>query len=301
MQLCSQGCSVAPHQNGRLCAWTSVGLLPGSESVNVFLLLEGGMERVPVKSQGGQKLGGTLSGFGGTAAVLKDLACLEQRTGKNDSFFCKKAVHKDRCVAVLFSKNTQLGTYRFDGALAVLKLEKMYVDLWVCHLRVSRKVSSSESKVANESKKKGEKKKKYSCLKDAKALVACVNSCTENDAKILFPLLSHTVFTNLHKQKGSFGFLPSFVLMVFFFSQLDVSWHRFVVVALSSAVKVRDRWKDSVVACKYKLYSPNKQDAKQQQQQRKGCSCCGGSVSVDCDCVRPRPAASQGCLPAAVL
>ncbi|XP_049670224.1 hematopoietic lineage cell-specific protein-like isoform X2 [Accipiter gentilis] len=82
--------------------------------------------------------------------------------------------------------------------------------------------------------------------------------------------------------------------------KLDVSWHRFVVVALSSAVTVRDRGKDSVVACKYKLYSPNKQDAKQQQQ-CKGCSCCGGSISVDSDCVRPRPAASQGYLPAAVL
>ncbi|XP_049680038.1 mediator of RNA polymerase II transcription subunit 10 isoform X2 [Accipiter gentilis] len=37
-------------------------------------------------------------------------------------------------------------------------------------------------------------------------------------------------------------------------AQLDVSWHRFVVVALSSAVTVRDRWKDSVVACKYKVH-----------------------------------------------
>ncbi|KAM9588724.1 uncharacterized protein ACIBXB_007495 isoform 1-T2 [Morphnus guianensis] len=83
-------------------------------------------------------------------------------------------------------------------------------------------------------------------------------------------------------------------------AQLDVSWHHFAVVALSSAMMVRDRWKDSVVVCKYKLYSPNKQDAKQQQQ-CKGCSCCGGSVSVDSDCVRPRPAASQGYLPAAVL
>ncbi|XP_069634745.1 uncharacterized protein [Haliaeetus albicilla] len=63
-------------------------------------------------------------------------------------------------------------------------------------------------------------------------------------------------------------------------AQLDVSWHRFALVALSSAVTVRDRWKDSVVACKYKLYSPNKQDAKRQQQERKGCSCCGGSPRV---------------------
>ncbi|KAM9616980.1 uncharacterized protein ACIBXB_020904 isoform 1-T1 [Morphnus guianensis] len=83
-------------------------------------------------------------------------------------------------------------------------------------------------------------------------------------------------------------------------AQVDVSCHHFTVVALSSAVKVQDGWKDSVVVCKYKLYSPNEQDAKQQQQ-RKGCSCCGGSVSVDSDCVRPRPAASQGYLPAAVL
>ncbi|KAM9620507.1 uncharacterized protein ACIBXB_020006 isoform 1-T1 [Morphnus guianensis] len=70
--------------------------------------------------------------------------------------------------------------------------------------------------------------------------------------------------------------------------ELDVSWHRFAMVALSSAMTVRDRWKESIVVCKYKLYSPNEQDAKQQQQ-RKGCSYCGGSVSVDSDCVRPRP------------
>ena len=81
---------MAPHQNGRLCAWTSVGLRSGSESVNVFLLLEDGMERVPVKSQGGQKLGGTLSGFGGTPAVLKDLDHLEQRPGKKDFFFATR-------------------------------------------------------------------------------------------------------------------------------------------------------------------------------------------------------------------
>ncbi|XP_074905861.1 uncharacterized protein LOC142041118 isoform X3 [Buteo buteo] len=35
-------------------------------------------------------------------------------------------------------------------------------------------------------------------------------------------------------------------------AQLDVSCHRFAVVALSSAVTVRDGWKDSVVARKYK-------------------------------------------------
>ncbi|XP_040977026.1 uncharacterized protein LOC121232718 [Aquila chrysaetos chrysaetos] len=40
--------------------------------------------------------------------------------------------------------------------------------------------------------------------------------------------------------------------------RVDVSCHHFTVVALSSAVKVQDRWKDSVVVCKYKLYSPNK-------------------------------------------
>ncbi|XP_052635545.1 uncharacterized protein LOC128138291 [Harpia harpyja] len=81
-------------------------------------------------------------------------------------------------------------------------------------------------------------------------------------------------------------------------AQVDVSCHHFTAVALSSAMKVQDTWKDSIVVCEYKLYSPNKQDV--QQQQRKGCSCCGGSVSVDSDCVRPRPAASQGYLPAAV-
>ncbi|XP_052638140.1 uncharacterized protein LOC128139577 isoform X2 [Harpia harpyja] len=36
---------------------------------------------------------------------------------------------------------------------------------------------------------------------------------------------------------------------------VDVSCHHFTVVALSSAVKVQDRWKDSVVVCKYKEYS----------------------------------------------
>ena len=68
------------------------------------------------------------------------------------------------------------------------------------------------------SQKRREKKKRHGCLKNAKALVACVNNCTEDDAKILFPPLSRTVFTNLHKnkKKGSFGFLPSFVLMFFF-------------------------------------------------------------------------------------
>ncbi|XP_052651922.1 uncharacterized protein LOC128145602 isoform X7 [Harpia harpyja] len=35
-------------------------------------------------------------------------------------------------------------------------------------------------------------------------------------------------------------------------AQLGVSWHHFAVVALSSAVTVGDRWKDSVVVCKYK-------------------------------------------------
>ncbi|KAM9654751.1 uncharacterized protein ACIBXB_006757 [Morphnus guianensis] len=34
---------------------------------------------------------------------------------------------------------------------------------------------------------------------------------------------------------------------------VDVSCHHFTVVALSSAVKVQDRWKDSVVVCKYKV------------------------------------------------
>ncbi|XP_040981057.1 uncharacterized protein LOC115345234 isoform X9 [Aquila chrysaetos chrysaetos] len=35
---------------------------------------------------------------------------------------------------------------------------------------------------------------------------------------------------------------------------VDVSCHHFTVVALSSAVKVQDRWKDSVVVCKYKVF-----------------------------------------------
>ncbi|XP_040975867.1 uncharacterized protein LOC121232591 [Aquila chrysaetos chrysaetos] len=87
---------------------------------------------------------------------------------------------------------------------------------------------------------------------------------------------------------------PAWVILLA--AQLDVSWHRFAMVALSSAMTVRDRWKESIVVCKYKLYSPNKQDAKQQQQ-RKGCSCCGGSISVDSDCVRPCPAASPGLSP----
>ncbi|KAM9656981.1 uncharacterized protein ACIBXB_009132 [Morphnus guianensis] len=36
-------------------------------------------------------------------------------------------------------------------------------------------------------------------------------------------------------------------------AQVDVSCHHFTMVALSSAVKVQDRWKDSVVVCKYKV------------------------------------------------
>ncbi|XP_029879570.1 uncharacterized protein LOC115345234 isoform X10 [Aquila chrysaetos chrysaetos] len=36
--------------------------------------------------------------------------------------------------------------------------------------------------------------------------------------------------------------------------RVDVSCHHFTVVALSSAVKVQDRWKDSVVVCKYKVF-----------------------------------------------
>ena len=48
----------------------------------VFLLLEGGVERVPVEPKDSQKLGVTLSRFGGTTAVLKDLDCLEKRPGK---------------------------------------------------------------------------------------------------------------------------------------------------------------------------------------------------------------------------
>ncbi|XP_040980493.1 uncharacterized protein LOC115343022 isoform X3 [Aquila chrysaetos chrysaetos] len=35
-------------------------------------------------------------------------------------------------------------------------------------------------------------------------------------------------------------------------AQLDVSWHRFAVLALSSAMTIRDRWKESIVVCKYK-------------------------------------------------
>ena len=67
---------------------------------------------MPVKPKDSQKLGVTLSRFGGTTAVLKDLDCLEKRPGKKSFLFCNEAVHKDRCVAVLFNKNVQLGTYR---------------------------------------------------------------------------------------------------------------------------------------------------------------------------------------------
>ncbi|KAM9628850.1 uncharacterized protein ACIBXB_016206 [Morphnus guianensis] len=35
-------------------------------------------------------------------------------------------------------------------------------------------------------------------------------------------------------------------------AQLDVSWHCFAVVALSSAMTIRDRWKESTAVCKYK-------------------------------------------------
>ncbi|XP_040977846.1 uncharacterized protein LOC115338279 [Aquila chrysaetos chrysaetos] len=36
--------------------------------------------------------------------------------------------------------------------------------------------------------------------------------------------------------------------------ELDVSWHRFAVLALSSAMTIRDRWKESIVVCKYKAF-----------------------------------------------
>ena len=54
------------------------------------MLLEGGVERVPVKPKDSQKLGVTLSRFGGTTAVLKDLDCLEKQPGKNNSIFARR-------------------------------------------------------------------------------------------------------------------------------------------------------------------------------------------------------------------
>jgi len=44
----------------------------------VVLLLEDGIEYMPVKSNDSQKLGGNLSRFGCTIAVLKDLGYLEK-------------------------------------------------------------------------------------------------------------------------------------------------------------------------------------------------------------------------------
>lgn len=100
---------MAPRQNGKGCVWTSVGLRSGSESVNVFLLLGDGMERVPVKSQGSQKLGGTLSGFGGTTAVLKDLDRSEQRPGKNHSFFATRQFTRTDVLLCSLAKILNLG------------------------------------------------------------------------------------------------------------------------------------------------------------------------------------------------
>ena len=45
---------------------------------------------MPVKSKDGQKLGGTVSGFGSMTALLKGLDCLEKRPGKNHSFFATR-------------------------------------------------------------------------------------------------------------------------------------------------------------------------------------------------------------------
>ena len=78
----------------------------------MFLLLEDGIEHGPVKSKDSRKLGGALSRFGGTAAVLEDRDCLEKGHGKNNSLFCREAVHRDRWVAAVFNKNIQLGAYR---------------------------------------------------------------------------------------------------------------------------------------------------------------------------------------------
>ena len=101
---------MAPHQNGRVRVWTCVGLRSGSKSVNVFLLLEDGMERVPVKSQSSQKLGGTLSsGFGGTTAVLKDLDRLEQQPGKNHSFFATRQFTRTDVLLCSLAKILNLG------------------------------------------------------------------------------------------------------------------------------------------------------------------------------------------------
>ena len=56
----------------------------------MVLLLEDGIERVPVKSKDSQKLGGAVSRFGGTTAVLKDLDRLEKQPGKNNSVFARR-------------------------------------------------------------------------------------------------------------------------------------------------------------------------------------------------------------------
>lgn len=130
--------------------------------------------------------------------------------------------------------------------MTILRLEKMHVAVYVCHLHLSRKVSSRETKAANESKKR------HGCPKNAKAPVACINNRTKDDAESVF-LRSVVLSSQTFAKKGSFRFLPSFMLKVFFPFQLDVSSHRFTVVALSSAVKVQDRWKESIVVCKYKV------------------------------------------------
>ncbi|XP_075025263.1 uncharacterized protein LOC142090813 [Calonectris borealis] len=92
-------------------------------------------------------------------------------------------------------------------------------------------------------------KKRHGCLKHAKALVACINNCTKDDAKY-FSLHSVVAFT----EKEALAKL--FFLCLFFFlfpSQQNVNCHHFAAIALSSAVKVRDRWKGSIVVCKYKM------------------------------------------------
>lgn len=98
---------------------------------------------------------------------------------KNNSLFCRQAVHKDRCVAVVLKKNIQLGVCRVRRSW--LRLEKRQVDISVsCHLWVSGKVSSSGTKAVTESKKG------HGCLKNAEALVARIKNRTEGDAKYFF-------------------------------------------------------------------------------------------------------------------
>lgn len=80
---------MAPHENSKVCVDTPRVVL-WVRACYVPLPWESGIERVPAKCKGGQKLGGTLSRFGDTSAVFKDLDRWKKRLGRNRAFFVRR-------------------------------------------------------------------------------------------------------------------------------------------------------------------------------------------------------------------